>query len=360
MKIRTVALAGVAAVALSAPALADDPGWYIGLGAGYAHPEPVLMKFDNPTATPRFFNADYKPNWLALGSVGYKFEDHLRIEVEFSYTENDAKQVVTTGGTFLAPATGGMSEAAGMINVNYDFDLGGRWGATIGAGLGAGDVNEYGYVDGAKRLQGAAWGFAWQGMVGLSYQFSEHFQIFADLRYRSVDPAHFYQDPTFGNECDCGTDPIRVHQIHEEAALGGIRYYFGEAPPPPPPPPPPAPPPPPPPPPPVKTFIVFFDFDKSNLTAEAQSVVQEAVKTAKTNGMVKVLITGHTDTVGSDSYNQGLSVRRANTVKDEMVHEGMDGSTISIEGKSFHDPLVPTGPGVREPQNRRAVIDLGS
>jgi len=57
--------------------------------------------------------------------------------------------------------------------------------------------------------------------------------------------------------------------------------------------------------------------------------------------------------------NQGLSVRRAESVKGEMVREGMDGSQISIEGKSFHDPLVPTGPGVREPQNRRAVIDLG-
>jgi outer membrane protein OmpA-like peptidoglycan-associated protein len=42
-----------------------------------------------------------------------------------------------------------------------------------------------------------------------------------------------------------------------------------------------------------------------------------------------------------------------------MVREGLDGSAIAIEGKSFHDPLVPTGPGVREPQNRRAVIDLG-
>ena len=88
-------------------------------------------------------------------------------------------------------------------------------------------------------------------------------------------------------------------------------------------------------------------------------MVQEAVKTAKANGFVRVLVTGHTDTVGSDSYNQKLSVRRATSVKDEMVHEGMDGSQISIEGKSFHDPLVPTGPGVREPQNRRAVIDLG-
>jgi OmpA-OmpF porin, OOP family len=87
--------------------------------------------------------------------------------------------------------------------------------------------------------------------------------------------------------------------------------------------------------------------------------VTEAVKSAKANGFVKVLVTGHTDTVGSDSYNQGLSVRRAESVKDAMVAQGMDGSSISIEGKSFHDPLVPTGPGVREPQNRRAVIDLG-
>ena len=110
----------------------------------------------------------------------------------------------------------------------------------------------------------------------------------------------------------------------------------------------------------VKTFIVFFDFDKSNLTDKAVVVVQEAVRTAKTEGMVKVLITGHTDTVGSDQYNQALSERRANAVKDEMIKEGMGGDTISIEGKSFHDPLVATGPGVREPQNRRAVIDLGS
>ena len=85
-------------------------------------------------------------------------------------------------------------------------------------------------------------------------------------------------------------------------------------------------------------------------------MVAEAVKTAKANGMVRVMVTGHTDTVGSDTYNQALSIRRANSVKDEMMHEGMDGSQISIEGKSFHDPLVPTGPGVREPQNRRVEI----
>ena len=71
------------------------------------------------------------------------------------------------------------------------------------------------------------------------------------------------------------------------------------------------------------------------------------------------MVTGHTDTMGSDKYNQALSVRRANTVKDEMVKEGLTADSIAIEGKSFHDPMVPTGPNVREPKNRRAVIDLG-
>jgi outer membrane protein OmpA-like peptidoglycan-associated protein len=110
----------------------------------------------------------------------------------------------------------------------------------------------------------------------------------------------------------------------------------------------------------VKTFIVFFDFNQSNLTAEAQAVVTEAVKTAKQQGAVRILVTGHTDTVGSHSYNQGLSERRASSVKEEMMHQGMNADDITTVGKSFDDPLVPTGPGVREPQNRRAVIDLGA
>ena len=109
----------------------------------------------------------------------------------------------------------------------------------------------------------------------------------------------------------------------------------------------------------MKTFIVFFDFDKSNLTAEAQSTVTQAVAAAKQLGSVRIMVTGHTDTVGSDKYNQALSIRRATSVKEEMVRQGLGNDSIAIEGKSFHDPMVPTGPNVREPKNRRAVIDLG-
>ena len=197
----------------------------------------------------------------------------------------------------------------------------------------------------------------WQGIGGVSYSLTRNLDLTLDYRYRSLMQHSDYSTGFVGTT-------VRSSNPNDQAVLLGLALVSRagrNAPPPPPPPPPMAPPPPPPPPmapPPVKTFIVFFDFNKSDLTAEALGVVQEAVKTAQTSGMVKVLVTGHTDTVGSDSYNQGLSVRRAEAVKDEMTREGMDGSSIAIEGKSFHDPLVPTGPGVREPQNRRAVIDL--
>ncbi len=143
-----------------------------------------------------------------------------------------------------------------------------------------------------------------------------------------------------------------------------LRWYFNQPDAAPPPPPafvsaPPPPPPMPVAPPPVTTFIVFFDFNKSDLTDAAQAVITQAVKVAKTNGFVQVQIVGHTDTVGSDKYNMNLSLQRAQSVKEEMVREGLDDTAIGIDGKGFHDPLVPTGPGVREPQNRRAVIDLG-
>jgi outer membrane protein OmpA-like peptidoglycan-associated protein len=117
------------------------------------------------------------------------------------------------------------------------------------------------------------------------------------------------------------------------------------------------------PPPPVvspREFMVFFDFDKANLTAEAQQVVAQAVETAMQTGSVRIVVTGHTDTVGSRAYNQRLSERRAMAVKNEMIRDGMPPVEIVTIGKNFSEPLVATGPGIREPQNRRAVIDLGT
>ncbi len=106
-------------------------------------------------------------------------------------------------------------------------------------------------------------------------------------------------------------------------------------------------------------FIVFFDFNRSKLTPQAEQVIQQAVSAAKQGLATRVMIVGHTDTVGSHVYNQALSERRAQSVEVAMVSQGINDSDIATAGKSFDDPLVPTGPGVREPQNRRAVITLG-
>jgi outer membrane protein OmpA-like peptidoglycan-associated protein len=109
-----------------------------------------------------------------------------------------------------------------------------------------------------------------------------------------------------------------------------------------------------------REFMVFFDFDRSNLSPEAREIVAKAVDAAKQTGSVRIIVTGHTDTVGSRRYNQALSERRAMAVKREMMHDGFNGAMIATMGRNFSEPLVATGPGVREPQNRRATIDLGN
>jgi outer membrane protein OmpA-like peptidoglycan-associated protein len=188
------------------------------------------------------------------------------------------------------------------------------------------------------------------------------------LSAASVPPvsANWFADPRTGRSLNVGSAPnpvplrpLRFAEIPQPAYVA-------------PPPAPPASPPPmivqpppqvapaPPPPAPVQQrFVVFFDFDRAELTAEARDVVREAVGQAQRLGSVRVFVTGHTDTVGSRAYNQRLSERRALAVKNEMVRGGLDANEITTVGRNFSDPLVPTGPGIREPQNRRAVIDLG-
>jgi OmpA-OmpF porin, OOP family len=119
-----------------------------------------------------------------------------------------------------------------------------------------------------------------------------------------------------------------------------------------------APPPPPaaPPPPPVKNFLVFFDFDKSTLTPRALDIVKEAANTAKSGQNARVTCTGHTDTSGPANYNMALSLRRANTVKNALVKEGVPATSITVVGRGETALLVPTRDGVREPQNRRVEI----
>lgn len=184
--------------------------------------------------------------------------------------------------------------------------------------------------------------------------------------------ANFFSNPQLGVNLNVGSAPNPTPM--QLRLLGESRSTIAENVVPeapafvPPPPAPPAPPPPvaympPPAPAPVVTprqFMVFFDFDRYTLSPDARAIIAKAVDTARQTGSVNIVVTGHTDTVGSLRYNQALSERRAAAVKREMIRDGFNGTMIATVGRNFSDPLIATGPGVREPQNRRSVIDLGT
>lgn len=106
-----------------------------------------------------------------------------------------------------------------------------------------------------------------------------------------------------------------------------------------------------------RSYIVFFDFDKSTLTESASNIIKQANDEATKSGKsTSFSLTGYTDRSGTDAYNMKLSVRRADAVKKELVKLGQSASNLKAVGKGESDPLVPTADGVREPQNRRVEI----
>jgi outer membrane protein OmpA-like peptidoglycan-associated protein len=121
------------------------------------------------------------------------------------------------------------------------------------------------------------------------------------------------------------------------------------------------PPPVPPPPGPVapvgaRVFTVFFDWNRSRVGPDGMAILQQAAAIYRAGGVVRVQVTGHTDTSGSVRYNQRLSQRRAKNVADALVHLGVPAQTIVFGGVGENDLAVPTPDGVREPRNRRVTV----
>ncbi|MEQ8195971.1 MAG: OmpA family protein, partial [Rhodospirillales bacterium] len=291
---------------------------------------------------------------------GYAYPSGFRTEFELGHRGIDVGAVsgVTTG-------SGDVDIFSFMVNGYYDFKNKTKWTPYLGIGIGGANIS----ADAVSPISGSALDdsdlvFAYQGMAGLTYEVNERLNLFADYRYfRTADPDFTLQNST-AVESEYADHRIMV----------GLRWFFNapkkpmakpmpvSEPAPAPKPAPKAEPAPAPAPKPKvsipRTFLVFFDWDKSNLTNEAQGIVNSAADFAKKGNIARIVATGHADRSGTDRYNMGLSKRRAEAVKAELVRLGIPANSVSILWKGEREPLVATKDGVREPQNRRVEIVL--
>lgn len=103
-----------------------------------------------------------------------------------------------------------------------------------------------------------------------------------------------------------------------------------------------------------RSYLVFFDFDKSVLTPDSLSILSTAYNDSRAKHATSFTVTGHADRSGTVPYNIRLSEKRTEAVRDQLTKLGANNIRTASKGES--EPLVPTADGVREPQNRRAEI----
>ncbi len=261
--------------------------------------------------------------WAAGGKVGYDFVGP-RFEVEGTYHSNNGNAVVIFP-TGYANVRGRIEQVSVMGNLLYDFFPGATVTPYVGAGAGVAFVDAN--IQGCKLCLTM---FAYQGILGLGYNATPALRIGVEGRYYgTTNPGAYFNNNIM--------------------AMLSLSYKFGQpemAPPPPPPAPSVAPP----------SFMVFFDWDRSNLSQQALNTIRQAADAFRQKGSARITATGHTDTSGPESYNMALSLRRANAVKDALVREGVPAQAIAVIGRGEQGLLVQTGDGVREPQNRRVEI----
>jgi outer membrane protein OmpA-like peptidoglycan-associated protein len=309
---------------------AERHGWYLGLEAGWVNVQ------DSELQTWGYSDIEFDNRWGGMGTVGFAFDNKMRLEFEAGYRNNDIDRIDT-----VPVNDGELNEWSGFFNAHYDQPIGSRWNISFGAGVGADSVR---FDDALSEDTDTV--FAAQGIVGLVYQVGPHWDIMLNYRYLWANDPEFTS--VFGD-----TDNM---EIAKHTVTLGFRYGYDAVAAPPPPPV--APPPPPAEPAKPKQFIIFFGWDKCDITAEADRVLGEAASTAKSEGAAAVRIVGHTDTSGSPAYNQRLSECRSGAAKSSMVGKGIPEGAISTSGKGESDLMVQTGDGVKEPQNRRATVDL--
>jgi OOP family OmpA-OmpF porin len=261
------------------------------------------------------------------GKIGYDFVGP-RIELEGLYRNNRGNGVVQYGNGTFGYTSGQINQISAMANVLYDFAPGATITPYIGAGAGIAFVDPS-LSSGCTMCSTQ---FAYQGILGVGYNVAPGWRIDLDGRYY-------------------GTTNPGQYTNNNISVMLGLTYKFGQpeaavAPPPAAP---------------VAaapSFMVFFDWDRADLSAQAMSTLRQVSDAYKQRGSARVTATGHADKSGPEAYNMALSLRRANVVKNALVGNGVPATAISVVGRGESQPLVQTADGVREPQNRRVEIVL--
>lgn len=379
MRLRTALLATTFAVAAPAAAMASTiTGPYVSLGGGYNLVQNQHATFSpsshaNGTSSEAGSSSQYRhgTGFTTFGSAGWGFGNGLRVEVEgvYNYSNINGRK----GTESVAYKTKGHDQGyGGLVNVLYDIDLR-QFGIDVPVtpfvGVGAGylwqDMGplQTNYKNGSvNRVGGTNGGFAYQGIIGAAYDIPGVPGLAVTTEYRmmgQLDQSSYSSTSWVGGGVHKGNADVD-HRFNHQFILG-LRYAFDTAPPAPPPAPPVVVPP-------AaalaRTYLVFFDFDKSTLTPRAREIVREAAQASTRVQTTRIEVNGYTDTSAAHPgprgarYNMGLSIRRANSVKAELIRSGVPASVIDIHGFGESHPLVPTGPNVREPQNRRVEIIL--
>jgi OmpA-OmpF porin, OOP family len=317
-------------------------GPYVGLGAGLNFMQNETDQSDHGVATPGK-SLDMNVGATGVGSLGWGFGNGLRTELEFDYRYNGvngANDPPPVGKTSLS---GSEQKYGPMVNVLYDFNgLSPMFVPYVGAGAGYQWATVSGGSD--NLAVGTAGAFAYQAIVGTAVPIASvpGLAVTAEYRFMGLNGDRSYSG-----------DLVRTDDFNH-SILVGVRYAFGT------------------PAPvvaapipvatpapavqPARSYLVFFDWDKASLTDRARSIIKEAADNSTHVQYTRIEVNGYTDTSGTPQYNQGLSVRRAQAVAAELVHDGVPQNAITAQGFGDTHLLVSTGPGVREPQNRRVEI----
>jgi OOP family OmpA-OmpF porin len=362
MKFKTTLLAAAAVVAIPALAHAQPvSGLYIAGGIGGNLLQDTTLNGSVNNAAGTKIENEFQLGYVGVLSLGWGFGNGLRAEIEGNYRSNEVSDTRVGGASVQGIASGkGTAVSYGvMANALYDFNLGGALGGlTPYIGAGAGYIwHDYQDV-GARRstgeravYNGDTGAFGYQAILGFSVPISGVPGLAVTAEYRFMGTLGHDINGTGNITSGSGVSQTRLNSDVDNfnhSLLVGLRYAFNAAPAMP-----------------VaaapvaaaRTFLVFFDWSKADLTDRARQIIGEAAS-ARGAGVTRIEVNGFTDRSGPADYNMQLSIRRANAVAAELVRRGVPRNEIVTRGFGEENNLVPTADGVREPQNRRVEIIL--